>query len=163
MLSRRHFLAAAAFLAGARGLPAFAAAASDDVVEIGGKISGVNPRELTLAEIRALPKAATTTHTPWHSGAVKFEGASGEELMKYIGASGQTLKIWALDDYSIKVPVVDFAKYGSIVAYRIDDKDLTIETKGPLFLIYPFDEKPEIANETFYSRCIWQIARIEVE
>ena len=164
MLSRRCFLAAAGLLAGASALPAFGAVATgDDVVEIGGKIDGAAPRDLTLAEIKALPKVATTTHTPWHTGAVKFEGASGVDLMKYLGAKGDTLTIAALDGYAIKVPVEDFAKYGSILAYKIDDKDLTVETKGPLFLIYPFDSRPEIANETFYARCIWQIAKIDVQ
>jgi len=40
---------------------------------------------------------------------------------------------------------------------------LTPEDKGPLVLIYPFDAEPGIANPTYFSRSVWQIARVTIE
>ena len=103
------------------------------------------------------------THTPWHDGAVTFEGVSARALMKNVGAKGDHVAIAALDNYSVSVPLADFDDHGVVFAYKLNGKPMSVEDKGPLFLIYPFDAEPALANETYYSRSIWQIARITVE
>jgi len=142
---------------------AFADEASEDSIVIQGKIDGGKPRELKLAEIRSLPSTSLVTHTPWYDGAKTFEGVLARDLMKYVGAKGETLGIFALDGYSINVPMSDLLQIDAVMAYRIDNKDLTVETRGPLFLIYPFDGNPALASEAYYARCIWQISKIDVK
>jgi hypothetical protein len=44
----------------------------------------------------------------------------------------------------------------------MDDRPMSVREKGPLWVIYPFDDVPEYQNETIYSRSIWQLDRIEV-
>ena len=39
---------------------------------------------------------------------------------------------------------------------------MSVRDKGPLFVIYPFDEAPELNNETYYGRSAWQVKSIEV-
>ena len=36
-------------------------------------------------------------------------------------------------------------------------------TKGPLFIVYPFDRKPELATPTYYDRSAWQLQRLEIK
>lgn len=163
MLRRRNVIRLALTAAlGLMGAPAMAQLA-DDAVTVSGKTADGKAHTLTLAEIRKMPSSALTAHTPWYDGATKFEGVMARDLLKAVGAKGDTLTITALDDYAVNVPVSDLAKYDVIMAYRIDGKDLTVETKGPLFLVYPFDENPGIATEAYFSRCIWQIAKIEIK
>ena len=39
---------------------------------------------------------------------------------------------------------------------------MSIRDKGPIFMIYPFDKNPELYNEKYFSRSVWQIKSIEV-
>ncbi len=40
---------------------------------------------------------------------------------------------------------------------------MTPRDKGPLFIVYPYDSNPDLKNQKFYSRSVWQVARIEVK
>ena len=40
---------------------------------------------------------------------------------------------------------------------------MTVEEKGPLFLVYPYNSDPQLATKSYYSRSIWQIARITIQ
>ena len=68
----------------------------------------------------------------------------------------------ALNDYSANVPAEDFRSHPVIFATRLDGQILSVRDKGPLFLIYPFDEAPELFSEVYFGRSVWQISRIEV-
>ena len=39
---------------------------------------------------------------------------------------------------------------------------MTLRDKGPLWVIYPFDDDPRYRSETVYFRSIWQLNRIIV-
>ena len=39
---------------------------------------------------------------------------------------------------------------------------MPVRTRGPLFVIYPFDADPRLQNARFYERSIWQLRSIEV-
>jgi hypothetical protein len=134
----------------------------DDVILFQDKTPDGRPRALRMEEIRTLPRAALTTRTPWYDSDVRFEGVLARDLMEYAGAVQGEASIAAIDGSAIKIPLADFAANNAIFAYRADGTDLTVATRGPLFLVYPFDDKPELANETYYSRCIGQIARITI-
>ena len=69
----------------------------------------------------------------------------------------------AMNDYEVKVPVDDAARFGPVLARRADGQALTVRQKGPLFMIYPFDSKPILKSDIYYSRSIWQLKRIVVE
>ena len=119
--------------------------------------------ELDAQAIDALPSYTIKTSTPWHKDAVAFSGPRLSDLLALVGARGETLHIKALNDYQIKVPVGDATKYQPILARRIDGKPMSIREKGPLFLMYPFDAHPELRNDIYFGRAIWQIATIDVK
>jgi hypothetical protein len=83
--------------------------------------------------------------------------------MTLVGATGEKATIFALDDYQVDIPLADFTQYDAVFAYAANGKPLTVEEKGPLFLVYPYDSKPQLATETYYARSIWQIARISIQ
>ena len=115
-------------------------------------------REMLLA----LPQHETVTATPWHDGRIRFTGPLGRELMAAVGARGDTLRVTALNDYSASVPVADMLEHDVILAMTMNGEPLRVRDHGPLFIIYPFDDSPELLNEEVLMRSVWQIHRIDV-
>ena len=79
-----------------------------------------------------------------------------------MGATGQTLRIAALNDYAADMPAADAHDIPVILATRIGGAVIPVRDKGPLFVIYPFDEMPELFNELYFGRSVWQVRSIEV-
>jgi hypothetical protein len=73
------------------------------------------------------------------------------------------LKIIALNDYSASIPAQDLRDYDVVFATAIDGNVLSVRDKGPLFMVYPFDDHPELFNEVYFGRSVWQIAQIVVQ
>jgi hypothetical protein len=136
------------------------------ILTVSGKISTTNKdntAQFDRAMLEAIGMETIETKTPWYTGAVKFEGVSLDKLMKHIGASGERAVFVALNDYSSEIPVEDFAKHNVILALKRNGEYMPVRDKGPLFVIYPFDSKPELKNQTFYGRSVWQVAKIVVK
>ena len=135
------------------------------ILTISGAISNSNSdmgAEFDLAMLDALEQRETVTETPWHDGAQRFSGPVLNDLLALVGAEGQTLRIVALNDYAAEMPISDAAEIPVILASRREDMLMPVRDKGPLFVIYPFSEMPELNNEVYFSRSVWQIKAIEV-
>ncbi|PTW55064.1 hypothetical protein C8N35_113105 [Breoghania corrubedonensis] len=115
-----------------------------------------------LAMLNALPGRIATVQTPWTQGIVTFEGPLLRSVLDRVGASGSTLVIRALNDYSAEVPLSDAYELDTILALKKNDQYMSIRDKGPIFLIYPFDKNPDVYNEKYFVRSVWQIREIEV-
>ena len=115
------------------------------------------------SKLEALGLVAFETATPWYATRVKFEGVSMAALLRAVGASGEMLSVTALNDYKTEIPIEDFEKFGTILALKRDGNYLPVSDKGPLFIVYPFDQYPELKAQKFYSRSAWQVARMEVK
>lgn len=79
-----------------------------------------------------------------------------------MGASGDTIRAVALNDYAVSIPTADAVEGGPIVAYARNGEEMSIRDKGPLWIIYPFDDNETYKTEEYYSRSIWQLDRIEL-
>lgn len=136
------------------------------VLTVTGKITRRNRGDSAVfdaAMIDKLPTHEFRTWTPWFKEPVTFRGPLLQTLLDAVGAQGQTLNMVALNDYAVNVPVADARKFGPLLATHIDGKMLGVRDKGPLFLIYPFDAKPETRADQYYGRSIWQITRMSVQ
>jgi hypothetical protein len=100
--------------------------------------------------------------TPWYAQARKFTGPLLRDVLALVGVRSGTLKAVALNDYRVTIPVEDALRFDMIVARLLDDKPMPIRDKGPLFIIYPFDQVPELRNAIYYSRSAWQLKALEV-
>ena len=105
----------------------------------------------------------TKTKTPWTDGQPVFEGPLARDVLKAVGATGKTLKVTALNDYSAEVPVSDMEEFDVILAMKMNGKDMRIRDKGPIFVIYPFDDVPSLYTEVIFNRSVWQVKSITVE
>jgi hypothetical protein len=167
-LSRRTLAAAVAALSLAPQISlagSLAAPTGDVILEISGQVTSSNAEgrvEFDLAMLDALPQRETVTATPWHEGKHSFSGPTIASILEAAGATGGTLRIAALNDYAAEMPVDDARTIPVILATRIDGEEISIRDKGPLFVIYPFDEQPDLFNEVYFNRSVWQVNVIEV-
>lgn len=136
------------------------------VLTVSGKIGDSN-RDGTavfdMAMLERLPQQTFSTRTPWDNQPVKFTGPLLRDLLAAVKASGSTVRAVALNDYKISIPVDDARRFGMIVANRINDAPIPVRTKGPLFIVYPFDSQAELQSSKYYERSIWQLKAIVIE
>lgn len=102
------------------------------------------------------------TTTPWFTGLVKFEGVPLQKIMELVGADGKEVVAVALNDYKTTIPTEDFAKHNVLLALKRDGQYMAVSDKGPLFIVYPYDSEAELQSQKFYSRSVWQLARLIV-
>jgi hypothetical protein len=78
-------------------------------------------------------------------------------------ATGTTIKASALNDYQTSIPLDDAQKFDVILAHKMDGETIPVKTKGPLFIVYPFDANPKLRSTIYYERSAWQLKSIAVE
>ncbi|KPF72237.1 hypothetical protein IP69_04030 [Bosea sp. AAP35] len=135
------------------------------VLTVSGKITNRNSTDgvsLDAAMLAALPGKVTIADTPWYPAKTQFEGPLGAALLDFVGATGTVLRVTALNDYAVEIPVADFRKWPVILATKINGKPISVREKGPIFVIYPFDQDPALYNELYFGRSAWQLKSIEV-
>lgn len=135
------------------------------VLTVGGALRNANRdgrAAFDMAMLEKLPQVSFSTQTPWYPGPRKFTGPLLRDVLAAAGAQGRTIEARALNDYRVRIPADDSARYDVIVARLIDDKPMAVRDKGPLFLIYPFDRAPELRNSIFYGRSAWQLTHLEL-
>ena len=136
------------------------------ILTITGKVADKNSddgAQFDLAMLQKLPAQSFTTKTPWDKSPVKFKGALLRDVLAAAKASGTALKAVALNDYQTSIPVEDATKFDMIIAYEMNDQPIPVRTKGPLFIVYPFDTKAELQSTRFYERSAWQLKLLKVE
>jgi hypothetical protein len=102
------------------------------------------------------------TATPWHSGAMRFEGVLLRAVLGMVEARGDNLLAIAYNEYSATLPASDAARYNVILAMKLNGEIMTLRDKGPLFIIYPFDNEKALQTDMTYIRSVWQLRRIDV-
>lgn len=116
--------------------------------------------ELDMAALEALEPVVFSTSTIWMDDAVEFTGVPLRALLAYAGAEGETVSAVALNDYKVDIPVSEIDPDVPVVAYLMDGEVMSPRGKGPLWIVYPYDEDAKYRSEVIYSRSIWQLDRI---
>ena len=153
---RSTFLAAVAALV--LSLAAASVAGAQSLTVEGNIVAG--PRTLTMAELRKLPQGEFETSTSWIEGKHHFSGATGQALMRSLGAAGTTVEAYASDGYSIEIPLEDFETTPLLIADRMDGQPLP-EGKGPLWIVYPYDTGYDAQD--YVDRSVWALDRLVVK
>ncbi len=92
-----------------------------------------------------------------------FEGVPASDVLRAVGAHGTVVTATALDDYSIEIPVTDFARYRVLFALSMNGVELTARNRGPIWVVYPRDDFPELRDPTADARWIWQLVKIDIK
>ncbi|MBT9383040.1 molybdopterin-dependent oxidoreductase [Pseudooceanicola sp. CBS1P-1] len=135
------------------------------MLTISGKIEHTNvdgTAQFDLDMLKAMHPITVKTSTIWTDGTQTFTGVRLHDLMEAVGADADTLDATAINDYAVQIPSDDWGEDGAIVAYEQNGKPMSVRDKGPLWVIYPFDQDKKFQTEVTYSRSIWQLDRIIV-
>ncbi len=113
----------------------------------------------TLAEFKTLPSTQVRTKTIWTDKTHTFSSVTFKDLMKHlhIDTKGKKITMIALNDYSIQVAIDTLIKYNAFIAYAMDGKTMRIRDKGPLWVLYPFSDQPDINIPPYQAHAIWQL------
>ncbi|MDT8326115.1 MAG: oxidoreductase [Roseovarius sp.] len=119
-------------------------------------------RVITLSEqdLRALPAQHYTTSTIWTDGEQKFTGVPLMALLAHFEIEATSLRMQAVNDYSITLPVDGITPDAPIIAYERNEKPMKLRDNGPLWLVYDYDGNAAYRSEVIYSRSIWQLDRM---
>jgi hypothetical protein len=167
-MRKRHFLLAAGIVlslgsvfAGALGTPT-----GKVVLTIAGKIGETNSPQgarFDMVMLEKLPQHSFTTLTPWDKKPIQFTGPLLRDVLATVKAQGSVITAMALNDYQTSIPVEDAMKYDMVIAHKMNGQAIAVKTKGPLFIVYPFDAKPELRSATYYERSPWQLKSLTLK
>jgi hypothetical protein len=140
--------------------------AGEVILTVDGAIENKNGPDGALfdrAMLEALGLQRLRTSSPWTDGVVEFEGVPARAVMRAVGARGQRVIASALNDYQVDIPLEDFEDYPVLFALKMDGHELTVRDRGPIWIVYPRDDYPELRNERVNARWVWQLSGLTVE
>ncbi len=135
------------------------------VLTLSGRLDRAGPGgqvDFDMAALAALPQHRFNTRTPWFDKPREFSGPLLRDVLAAAGAQGDTLRLGALNDYRVDMPVSDTRRYDVLLARLLDGRPMRVRDHGPLFLVYPYDQVAGLHNVVFYSRSVWQLRTIEL-
>ncbi len=136
------------------------------ILTVSGKVGEKNSAagaQFDLRMLEKLPQQTFSTMTPWDKKPITFTGPLLRDVLGAAKASGTTIKAAALNDYQTSIPLEDAQKFDVILAHKMNGENIPVKTKGPLFVVYPYDSKPELRSTTYYDRSAWQLNSMVIE
>lgn len=125
-----------------------------------------------VAMLKALGTATITTTSIWTDGKHSYTGVPLARMTNFLGVPGARLSLHALNDYAIEfsaplagaVPEASAPESDSapILAFEMDGAPMPVRGKGPVWVIYPYDDSAIYRTDTVYTRSVWQLDRIDV-
>ncbi len=121
----------------------------------------VRVRTLFLSDLEQYRVTHLDTSTPWTDGRTRFEGVRLRDLLPGVLGPNGTIVVRAHNDYFAKLPVRDLTEHDILLAWRADDRPLTLRDKGPFWLVYPLDALGADASRHLH-KMVWQVRSIEL-
>jgi len=134
------------------------------LLSVHGNVEGLSdkPLELDLKTLISMDATSITTTAPWLDGPTEFKGVRISTLLHSIGANSAQFEAVASNDYRFTLSEIDFEKYPIIIAYEKNKELLNIRTQGPLLIMFPFDDFPELLTERNKAASVWQLIELHV-
>jgi hypothetical protein len=160
------FVAAAALGLSARAAGPLAEPSGPVVLSVTGTVERANRdgrADFDMAMLEALPQHSFVTATPWFKTARRFSGPLLRDVIAAAGAKGDTLNALALNGYKVEIPTEDSQNFKVLMATRLDDQPMSVRDKGPLLIIYPYDDNADLRAARYYNRSAWQLRTLHVK
>jgi hypothetical protein len=136
------------------------------ILTISGKVGEKNTPNAAVFDLPMLvklPQQTFTTMTPWAKQPIKFTGPLLRDVLAAAKANGVTIKAAALNDYQTSIPFADAKNFDVILAHQMNGEAIPVKTKGPLFIVYPYDTKAELRSVVYYERSAWQLKSMTIQ
>jgi hypothetical protein len=137
----------------------------DILLTVDGAITNTNAGnalQLDRSMLASLPQIVVRTTTDWTDGIGEFVGPSVRDVLALAGAEGSVVRAVALNDYAVDIPMEDFERFDVVLAMTMDGEQLSARDKGPIWIVYPRDDNPELDAPEVNARWIWQLVALTV-
>jgi hypothetical protein len=144
---------------------ALPAPAGEVLLTVAGRIGVTNGNgvaRLDRAQLLAWGTDRLRTVTPWDESEVMFEGVLGSRLMAALNADGSVLRCKALNDYSVDIPLAELREHPVLFALQRDGRPFSVRERGPVWVVYPWSQQPELDDRLHRQRSIWQLTEMVV-
>lgn len=117
----------------------------------------------TEADLLAMRQVTIRTRTEFTDGVVEFVGPLARNALAAIPVGGATqIHLVAANDYAYDIPISDLTEFDVILALFANGQRLSRRDKGPIWLMYPLDDHPELNEAKYNHRLVWQLTRMEL-
>lgn len=116
----------------------------------------------TDAELMALPQQSFETATIWTEGVIAFSGPTLKSVIDYAGVALGDVELYAINDYNVVLPIEKIGDSAPIIANRINGEPFSVRDKGPLWIVFPYDDGAEYNTEEYFALSVWQLNRLNV-
>ncbi|PWG17953.1 oxidoreductase [Salibaculum griseiflavum] len=121
------------------------------------------PIGLTDADLLAMDQKSFVTSTLWTSEEHSFSGPSLRQVLEQVGADPSVpVRLVAANDYAVTLDPEMIDDDYPIIANRLDGETFSIREKGPLWVMYPFDQDSRYKTELHYSLSVWQLTEVRL-
>lgn len=136
------------------------------ILTVSGDIENANSEQsfrFDRAMLEAVGVTTLRTTTSWTSGVVEFEGVLARDILDTVGAEGEEVLATALNDYVVRLSLEELYRYPVMLAFKMNGEYLQIRDKGPIWLVFPRDQFPELRNSVTDKKWVWQLRELEVK
>lgn len=135
------------------------------LLSISGHIEETNAgdrAELDRGMLEELGLVDLRTQTPWTEGEPLFTGVPLERVLDLVSATGSVVRASAANDYAADIPRSTIQEGGAFLAMTMDGQTLTLRDKGPLWIIFPWSEQPDLDRAELHNYAVWQLLSLHV-
>ncbi|WP_284179847.1 molybdopterin-dependent oxidoreductase [Rhabdaerophilum sp. SD176] len=136
------------------------------ILSVAGKVKTTNQAgraDFDRDMLVALGVRQIKTRHSWADGVTTFEGVPLAAVLDAVGAQGTKIRAVAINNYAVELDVAEIRKYPVILAMKADGQELRRRDRGPLWVVYPRDSFPELADEKHNFKWIWQLRNLEIQ
>lgn len=119
--------------------------------------------ELSRQDLKTYPQLSIDTRTPYNDGMNRYTGPSLKGVLRDVGASTETFKMRALNDYVVTVQPGELHDIDPIIALEMNGEPMSVRDKGPLWVMLPLSDQPRFNDVAYRRLLIWQLSEIEAE
>lgn len=136
------------------------------ILRLDGNVTSANIESATVFDLEMLKALGGETFkakTEWTKGMPTFTGVPLSALMDKVGASGSEIIATAADGYAISIPMIDLERFTLLLVYAIDGVELDPIDKGPLWIMYRWDQMTDQEIEDKSPNAVWQLQQLTFE
>ena len=82
-------------------------------------------------------------------------------MLDTYGIDADTVRVSALNDYSVMVPANVLRSDGAILAYHLNDAEMSVREKGPFWVVFPYDKDVRFQTDAYWAYSVWQVKAID--
>lgn len=124
---------------------------------------GVDPIRLTEADLGSYEQRVVRATTEFTDHTAVFSGPLARDVLApliAVSPGATEARLRALNDYIVTAPLADFRRYDVIFATSMDGEPMSRRDKGPIWVMYPVDDHPELQYPTYVNRLVWQLVEV---